>query len=155
MVVLAVVAAALPARAAIVEFPLPTANSQPKGITAGPHGRLWFVEASRNQIGRFTVPAGVGLAPPSGAYAATQRFDLARLVLVGPGVAPVGGGVTVNGVDVTLALVACVVGRVDALDGGNGLVARCPGLSGRCWGPARTPWRRGSTSPTARARPAP
>ena len=36
---------------AITEFPVPTANSGPVGITAGPDGNLWFTEKRRNKIG--------------------------------------------------------------------------------------------------------
>lgn len=39
----------------ITEFPLPTPNSQPQGITAGPDGNLWFTDAGTNQIGRITT----------------------------------------------------------------------------------------------------
>ena len=39
------------------EFPLPSANSQPSHIAAGPDGNLWFSEEVANQIGRIT-PAG-------------------------------------------------------------------------------------------------
>ncbi len=51
--------ASIPAAPAgsITEFPLPTADSQPDGITAGPDRNLWFTEYSGNQIGRIT-PAG-------------------------------------------------------------------------------------------------
>lgn len=41
----------------ITEFPLPHSNSGPQGITFGPDGNLWFVEAAGNRIGRIT-PAG-------------------------------------------------------------------------------------------------
>src|SRR5215510_15867452 len=34
-------------------FRIPTANSQPEGITLGPDGNMWFTEASANQIGRI------------------------------------------------------------------------------------------------------
>jgi virginiamycin B lyase len=34
------------------EYPIPTANSVPVGITAGPDGNLWFTEANTNQIGQ-------------------------------------------------------------------------------------------------------
>ena len=40
------------------EFPIPTANSAPSGITAGPDGALWFTEFTGNKIGRITT-AGV------------------------------------------------------------------------------------------------
>ncbi|MGH7264948.1 MAG: virginiamycin B lyase family protein, partial [Candidatus Rokuibacteriota bacterium] len=38
----------------ITEFSIPTANSNPRGITAGPDGNLWFTEASSAKIGRMT-----------------------------------------------------------------------------------------------------
>jgi virginiamycin B lyase len=40
------------------EFVIPTANSFPVGITAGPDGAVWFVESGGNSIGRITT-AGV------------------------------------------------------------------------------------------------
>jgi streptogramin lyase len=43
-----------PITAAITEFPLPTANSQPDFIVTGPDGNLWFTEDSGNRIGRIT-----------------------------------------------------------------------------------------------------
>jgi streptogramin lyase len=49
-----------PAIGTITEFGLPTPNSVPEGITAGPDGNLWFAEyafGKGNQIGRMT-PAG-------------------------------------------------------------------------------------------------
>jgi hypothetical protein len=42
----------------ISEFTVPTANSEPRGITAGPDGNIWFTEAHANKIGRIT-PAGI------------------------------------------------------------------------------------------------
>src|SRR5216684_1342561 len=41
----------------ITEFPIPTASSTPRGITAGPDGNLWFTERGGNSIGRIT-PSG-------------------------------------------------------------------------------------------------
>jgi hypothetical protein len=38
----------------IREFAVPTANSGPLDITAGPDGNLWFTETSGNNIGRIT-----------------------------------------------------------------------------------------------------
>jgi virginiamycin B lyase len=38
----------------VKEFPTPTANSGPDGITIGLDGNLWFTEAGANQIGRIT-----------------------------------------------------------------------------------------------------
>ena len=42
----------------VVDFPVPTDDSDPFGIVAGPDGNLWFTEVSVNQIGRIT-PEGV------------------------------------------------------------------------------------------------
>ncbi len=39
------------------DFTIPTAKSNPQGITAGPDGNLWFTEGFGNKIGRMT-PAG-------------------------------------------------------------------------------------------------
>jgi len=38
----------------ITEFPVPTADSGPWAITAGPDGNLWFTEYDGNKIGRIT-----------------------------------------------------------------------------------------------------
>jgi len=44
------------ARAAtITEFVIPTANSGPTGIAAGPDGALWFTEFNGNKVGRITT----------------------------------------------------------------------------------------------------
>jgi uncharacterized protein (TIGR03437 family) len=62
----------LPAQSLIQEYAMPTANSQPLCIAAGPDGNLWFTESAANKIGKIT-PAGAvteySLAPntvPSG-----------------------------------------------------------------------------------------
>lgn len=39
----------------ITEFPIPTPNSGPVGITSGPDGALWFVQIMGNRIGRITT----------------------------------------------------------------------------------------------------
>ncbi len=39
----------------ITEFILPTTNSWPSGIGAGPDGALWFTEYNGNKIGRITT----------------------------------------------------------------------------------------------------
>lgn len=44
----------------VTEFPVPTAQSGPFGITVGPDGNLWFTENQANQIGQI---------PPGGAAA--------------------------------------------------------------------------------------
>jgi streptogramin lyase len=41
------------------EFPIPTANSLPLGITTGPDGALWFTENNFNKIGRITTAGGI------------------------------------------------------------------------------------------------
>jgi streptogramin lyase len=49
----------LPADAVTIkEFTIPTTNSTPRYITAGPDGNLWFTEMDGNKIGRITT-AGV------------------------------------------------------------------------------------------------
>ena len=40
-----------PTTHAITEFPVPTANADPSGITAGPDGNLWFTELTVGKIG--------------------------------------------------------------------------------------------------------
>ena len=40
---------------AFTEYPIPTAGSNPIGITAGPDGALWFTEGGGNKIGRVTT----------------------------------------------------------------------------------------------------
>lgn len=59
---LLVVAAAPTAQAGsrrVKVFPVPTADSRPTGIAAGPDGALWFTENSANQIGRITPQGSV------------------------------------------------------------------------------------------------
>jgi virginiamycin B lyase len=43
----------------ITEYPIPTANSNPSGITTGPDGALWFTEQGANKIGRITTAGAV------------------------------------------------------------------------------------------------
>ncbi|MGH7047975.1 MAG: virginiamycin B lyase family protein [Stellaceae bacterium] len=40
----------------VTEYPLPTPNSGPYAITAGPDGAMWFTEADSGKIGRITTP---------------------------------------------------------------------------------------------------
>lgn len=42
----------------IIEFPIPTASSNPYFIVTGPDGNLWFAEAGGNKIGKITT-AGI------------------------------------------------------------------------------------------------
>jgi virginiamycin B lyase len=47
------------AAAAVTEFPVPTAVSQPAGITLGPDGAIWFTEENGNKIGRITTAGAI------------------------------------------------------------------------------------------------
>ena len=40
----------------VTEYPIPTAASNPRGITGGPDGNVWFTEESGSKIGRITTP---------------------------------------------------------------------------------------------------
>jgi streptogramin lyase len=60
----------------ISEYPIPSANATPRGITTGPDGRLWFTEYYANNIARITtagvmtaadeIPAPTANVSPSG-----------------------------------------------------------------------------------------
>jgi streptogramin lyase len=39
----------------ITEYPIPTADSGPRGIAAGADGKLWFTESQANKVGRITT----------------------------------------------------------------------------------------------------
>ncbi len=45
--------------ATITEFAIPTPNSRPTDITAGPDGALWFTERDANKIGRITTAGAI------------------------------------------------------------------------------------------------
>src|ERR1700680_512998 len=62
------------AQATFTEYPIPTPNSLPLAIAAGPDGNLWFVEELENQIGRITT-AGV-IAEFSVPTAASALFGI-------------------------------------------------------------------------------
>jgi streptogramin lyase len=49
------------------EFPIPTPLSGPVGITAGPDGNLWFVEAKANKVGKITPSGAITEFPIPGA----------------------------------------------------------------------------------------
>src|SRR5438445_12164715 len=61
--------AAVPGRAYVtptfVEYPVPTANSSPVDLAAGPDGNMWFVEQSASKIGRITPDGAVTEFPIS------------------------------------------------------------------------------------------
>ena len=46
-----------PSTHAVVEYPVPTAKSNPDTLTAGPDGALWFAEFNANKIGRLDLSA--------------------------------------------------------------------------------------------------
>ena len=49
----------------VTEYPIPTADSGPQGITAGPDGNIWFTESNTNKIGKFVpTPCGNGHVDP-------------------------------------------------------------------------------------------
>ena len=52
-------ARAAPAPGTITEFALPTANSGPRGIAAGPDGNLWFTEVSSKKLGQIATSGTV------------------------------------------------------------------------------------------------
>src|SRR6266498_4945348 len=56
-IVLVLGAAAHPAQAAkrVTQYPIPTPNSIPISITAGPDGNLWFAERDVHKIGKITT----------------------------------------------------------------------------------------------------
>jgi virginiamycin B lyase len=43
----------------VTEFPIPTADSGPRHIAAGPDGALWFTEFFGNKIGRITAAGSI------------------------------------------------------------------------------------------------
>ncbi|MGH6796672.1 MAG: virginiamycin B lyase family protein, partial [Methylocella sp.] len=64
----ATLTAALALSGMIIEFPIPTAGSEPVGITAGPDGNLWFTESHGNNIGRITTKGVVTEFPVPTAF---------------------------------------------------------------------------------------
>ena len=73
-----------PRRHAITEFTVPTANSDPGGITAGPDGNLWFTESARQQD-RPDQPAGYAITefPSPRPAASRSRSRRARTATSG------------------------------------------------------------------------
>src|SRR5260370_2662944 len=64
---LLIAAAPVAAVAQITEFAIPTAGSEPHGITLGPDGALWFTEFQANKSGRITTSGSITefAIPPS------------------------------------------------------------------------------------------
>jgi hypothetical protein len=70
----------------ITEYPVPTPNSHPEFITAGPDGNIWFTEPGSVRIGEFVLTdggAGGGAAPA----VAASRAQANRSAAVDPVVA--------------------------------------------------------------------
>jgi streptogramin lyase len=57
----------------IIEYPVPTANSNLESITTGPDGNLWFTESNGNKIGTITTAGNVTEYPIP---AAGTPFDI-------------------------------------------------------------------------------
>ncbi len=72
----------------------------------------------------------LNISPPSGDYVTTQGFDL-TLIVEAPGLSVTGGSATLDGSDVTGALVSCVIPGT-LISGGQ--TFRCPGLTGGTFG---------------------
>jgi virginiamycin B lyase len=49
----------------IGEYPIPTANSVPEGITRGPNGSLWFTELNGNKIGTLSSSGVIDYSIPT------------------------------------------------------------------------------------------
>jgi virginiamycin B lyase len=79
LAVTAVAAIASPVLAGTIghlkEFPIPTANSQPRQIAAGPDGALWFTEFNASKIGRITTSGEISEFPTP--TASVFPFDIA------------------------------------------------------------------------------
>jgi streptogramin lyase len=41
------------------EYPIPTFNSDPRRITVGPDGNLWFTEHDANQVAKVTTSGAI------------------------------------------------------------------------------------------------
>src|SRR5262249_39870179 len=50
--------------ATILEYPIPTPNTRPDFIAAGPNGNVWFTETNRNALARITSARQVTELPP-------------------------------------------------------------------------------------------
>jgi streptogramin lyase len=59
----------------IFEFPIPTPNARPIGITQGPDGAVWFAENGANKIGRFDVESVRAPAAPGIRSERSAAFD--------------------------------------------------------------------------------
>jgi streptogramin lyase len=78
LAVLVLAAITCPAQVTITEYPIPTTNSRPELVCAGPDGNVWFTERLGDKIGKITT-AGViteyPLAAGSNPYGITTGPD--------------------------------------------------------------------------------
>ena len=88
--------AALASAQVITEFSIPTANSEPSNIVAGPDGNLWFTENRAQKIGRITTsgqiteftltsgnsPVGITVGP-DGALWFAETSKIGRITTTG------------------------------------------------------------------------
>ncbi|MGD9906208.1 MAG: choice-of-anchor L domain-containing protein [Vicinamibacterales bacterium] len=71
------------------------------------------------------ITAPLALLPPSGLFAATQRFDL--VVVVRPDVDPGSVTITADGINVTPILLPCILANgIELVAGGAAFAGRCP-----------------------------
>ena len=81
------------------EYPIPTPSANPRAITAGPDGNVWFTELDGHKIGRIT-PAGVITelgVPSQGSPGSIVAGPDGNLWFVEPGAVNAIGRVTPNG----------------------------------------------------------
>ena len=125
----------------ITEFPIPTADCFPQGITTGPDGNLWFTEYNVNKIGRITTagvitefplptagsfPQGITTGPDGNLWFTEYYDKIGRLNLTTPqtgaGWVKTYGGTSydrVNSVQQTSDGGYIVAGGADSLGAGN------------------------------------
>src|SRR5437016_11545137 len=78
-----ILAVAMGGSAQVTEFPIPTSNSGPLGITRGPDGNVWFTENGAKKIGRISMtgtvtefPLPLPFSDPRGITARPRRKSL-------------------------------------------------------------------------------
>lgn len=84
----------------------------------------WSIEFTGASVAQLSI------SPPTGDYVTTQGFDL-TLIIEASGLSVVGASATLDGSDVTGALVSCVIPGT-LISGGQ--TFRCPGLTGEIFG---------------------
>ncbi len=89
----------------VTEYNIPTSNSGPRVITAGPDGNIWFTECTANKIGRaILTPTITQVAPSTGRERqANLTVTISGLVthfVEGTTTASFGAGITVSSVTV-------------------------------------------------------